>query len=94
MKIIHKLCKGSNIMLQSLILKLAKKYIIDSINELLSKNKDNMRLICDTIAIWIIRLEKILAALKHINERASDAKLDDEEVKDSVKDLESIIKEW
>lgn len=81
-------------MLKSLVVKLAKKYIIDSINELLSKNKDNMRLICDTIALWIIRLEKILAALKNINERASDAKLDDEEIKESVKEVEKIIREW
>lgn len=81
-------------MLKSLVVKLAKKYIIDSINELLQRNKDNMRLVCDTIALWIIRLEKILAALKHINERAADAKLEDTEIKDSIVEIETIIKEW
>lgn len=81
-------------MLKSLIIKLAKKYIVDSINELLQRNKDNMRIVCDTIAIWIIRLEKILAALKHINERAADAKLEDGEIKDSIAEIETVIKEW
>lgn len=81
-------------MLKSLIIKLAKKYIVDSINELLQRNKDNMRIVCDIIAIWIIRLEKILAALKHINERAADAKLEDGEIKDSIAEIESVVKEW
>lgn len=81
-------------MIKSLVIRLAKKYIVDSINELLQLNKDNMRLVCDTIALWIIRLEKILAALKNINERASDAKLEDNEIKDSIAEIESIVKEW
>ena len=81
-------------MLKSLVISLAKKYIVDSINELLQRNEDNMRLVCDTIALWIIRLEKTLAALKHINERAADAKLEDEEIKDSIVEIETIIKEW
>lgn len=81
-------------MIKSLVIRLAKKYIVDSINELLQRNKDNMRLVCDTIALWIIRLEKILAALKNINERASDAKLEDGEIKDSIAEIESIVKEW
>lgn len=81
-------------MLKSLVISLAKKYIADSINELLQRNKDNMRLVCDTIALWTIRLEKILAALKHIIERASDAKLEDDEIKDSIVEIETIIKEW
>lgn len=81
-------------MFKSLVISLAKKYIVGSINELLERNKDNMRLVCDTIALWIVRLEKILAALKNINERAADAKLEDNEIKDSIVEIESIVKEW
>lgn len=81
-------------MLKSLVIKLAKKYIVDSINYLLSKNKDNTGTICEQINFWTTKLQVVIELLKKVAFRCSDGKLEDEEVKDSVKELEKIIKEW
>lgn len=81
-------------MLKSLVISLAKKYIIGSINDLLNKNQDNIKVIIDKIQLWIDRLEKIIGGLKNILNRVSDGIIDDKDVMDSKNDIETIIKEW
>lgn len=81
-------------MLKSLVISLAKKYIIGSFNDLLNKNKDNIKVIIDKIQLWIDRLEKIIGGLKNILNRVSDGIIDDKDIMDSKKDIETIIKEW
>ena len=81
-------------MIKSLVISLAKKYIIGSINDLLNKNKDNIKVIIDKIQLWIDRLEKIIGGFKNILNRVSDGIIDDKDVMDSKKDIETIIKEW
>lgn len=81
-------------MIKSLVISLAKKYIIGSINDLLNKNQDNIKVIIDKIQLWIDRLEKIIGGLKNILTRVSDGIIDDKDVMDSKKDIETIIKEW
>ena len=81
-------------MIKSLVISLAKKYIIGSLNDLLNKNQDNIKVIIDKIQLWIDRLEKIIGGLKNILTRVSDGIIDDKDVMDSKKDIETIIKEW
>lgn len=81
-------------MIKSLVISLAKKYIIGSINDLLNKNQDNIKVIIDKIQLWIDRLEKIIGGFKNILNRVSDGIIDDKDVMDSKKDIETIIKEW
>ena len=81
-------------MIKSLVISLAKKYIIGSFNDLLNKNKDNIKVIIDKIQLWIDRLDKIIGGLKNILNRVSDGIIDDKDVMDSKKDIETIIKEW
>lgn len=81
-------------MIKSLVISLAKKYIIGSINDLLNKNKDNIKVIIDKIQLWIDRLEKIIGGFKNILNRVSDGIIDDKDIMDSKKDIETIIKEW
>lgn len=80
--------------MKTLIIYIAKKYIISALNDLLEKYKDNVSVICETIHIWTTRLAVVLEELKTINQRCSDGKIEDEEVKESVKEIESIIKNW
>ena len=81
-------------MLKSLVINLAKKYIISSLNDLLEKNKENVEKICVKISYWIEKLSLIIELLKKINARCSDGKLEDEEVDKTVDEIEQIVKEF
>ena len=81
-------------MIKSLVISLAKKYIISAINDLLDKNKENVEKICVKISYWIEKLSLIIELLKKISNRCSDGKLDDDEVDQTVNDLEKIIKNF
>ena len=80
--------------MKSLIIYLGKKYVISGINDLLEKYKDNVTEISGTLELWIKRLQIVIEELKTILSRVSDGKIDDEEVKDSVKEIEKIVKDW
>ena len=80
-------------MIKSLVIKLFKGYVIDSINDVLSKNQNNVSKICDTIHLYCIRLNLIVDELKKISSRCSDGCIDDKEIKDSITEIEKIIKE-
>ena len=58
-------------MLKSLVISLAKKYIISSLNDLLEKNKENVGYICGKINYWTTKLTVIIELLKKINARCS-----------------------
>ena len=81
-------------MLNSLVISLAKKYIISSINNLLEKNKENVGKICEKISYWTTKLTLIIELLKKISSRCSDGNLDDAEVDKTVNEIEKIIKEF
>lgn len=80
--------------MKSLIIYLGKKYVISGINDLLEKYKDNVTEISGTLELWIKRLQIVIEELKTILSRVSDGKIEDEEVKDSVKEIEKIVKDW
>ena len=81
-------------MLKSLVISLAKKYIISAINDLLDKNKENVGYICEKINYWTTKLTIIIELLKKINARCSDGNLDNDEVDKTVDEIETLIKEF
>ena len=81
-------------MLKSLVISLAKKYVISAINDLLEKNKSNVGYICEKINYWTTKLTIIIELLKRISNRCSDGNLDDTEVDQTVNEIEQIIKEF
>ena len=81
-------------MIKSLVISLAKKYIISAINDLLEKNKENVGYICEKINYWTTKLTLIIELLKKINARCSDGNLNDDEVDKTVEEIEQIIKEF
>ena len=81
-------------MLKSLIISLAKKYIISSLNDLLEKNKSNVGYICGKINYWTTKLTVIIELLKKISNRCSDGKIEDEEVDQTVDEIETLIREF
>ena len=81
-------------MIKSLVISLAKKYIISSLNDLLDKNKENVGKICEKINYWTTKLTIIIELLKKINARCSDGNLNDDEVDQTVNEIEQIVKEF
>ena len=81
-------------MIKSLVISLAKKYIISSLNDLLEKNKSNVGKICEKINYWTTKLSLIIELLKKISNRCSDGNLDDTEVDQTVEEIEKIVKEF
>ena len=81
-------------MLQSLVISLAKKYVISAINDILEKNKENVGKICEKINYWTTKLTIMIELLKKISSRCSDGKLEDKEVQQTVVELENIIKDF
>lgn len=81
-------------MIKSLVISLAKKYIISTINDLLEKNKDNVGYICEKINYWTTKLSLLIELLKKISSRCSDGKIEDVEVDKTFDDLEKIIQEF
>lgn len=81
-------------MVKSLVISFVKKYLIKEINGLLEKYKDDVSKICEVIHVWTTRLAIIIDELKLISSRCSDGKIDDSEVKDSIKEIEKIVKDW
>ena len=81
-------------MLQSLVIRLAKKYVISAINDILEKNKENVGKICEKINYWTTKLTIMIELLKKISSRCADGKLEDEEVYQTVVELENIIKDF
>ena len=80
--------------MKQMIIWLAKKYIISALNDLLEKYKDNVTVISDALQLWITRLLVVIEELKKILARVSDGKIENDEVKESVKEIETIIKNW
>lgn len=73
---------------------LLRKWIIGQLNKLLDQYKDNVLKVRNTLNSWITKLELIVSALKRVLTRIEDNKLDDNEIDDTVEDIENIIKEW
>lgn len=73
---------------------IAKKFIIGRINDLLEEYKDNIGKVKSTLLLWTERLEKVLACLKKALTKLDDNKLDEDELKEAVDDVTSLVKEW
>ena len=81
-------------MIKSLVISLAKKYIISSLNDLFEKNKSNVGKICEKINYWTTKLLLIVELLKRISSRCSDGNLNDQEVDKTVDEIEALVKEF
>lgn len=81
-------------MFKSLIVKIAKKYILGSLNDFLYRNKDNAKKVSEQIRIWSSRLQAILIDLDKVAKFAEDGKLDDDEAKRTLEMIEQLIKDF
>lgn len=81
-------------MIKSIVMKLAKKYVLGAVNDLLMEYKEDVNKVTSTLNLWIERLEKIANLLRRIGARVDDGKIDDEEIEVSVDEISDVIKGW
>lgn len=77
-----------------MIMYFVKRYILSQINSLIKKYRKNVDEFRTVLENWIERIQKILEALKSINNRLDDGELDQQELNSSVDDIQKVIKEW
>ena len=71
-----------------------RKWILKQINNLLSKYETNILIVRNTLTSWIAKLELLITIFKRTLTRIEDNKLTDEEIDDTISDIEKTIKEW
>lgn len=71
-----------------------RKWILNQINNILSKYETNILTVRNTLTSWITKLELIITIFKRTLTRIEDNKLTDEEIDDTISDIEKTIKEW
>lgn len=81
-------------MIKTIVMKLAKKYVLGVVNDLLMEYKEDVNKVTTTLNLWIERLEKIANLLRRIGARVDDGKIDDEEIEVSVNEISDVIKGW
>ena len=71
-----------------------RKWILKQINNLLSKYETNILIVRNTLTSWITKLELLITIFKRTLTRIEDNNLTDEEIDDTISDVEKTIKEW
>ena len=71
-----------------------RKWILNQINNLLSKYETNILTVRNTLTSWITKLELLITIFKRTLTRLEDNNLTDEEIDDTISDIEKTIKEW
>ena len=71
-----------------------RKWILNQINNLLSKYETNILTVRNTLTSWITKLELLITIFKRTLTRLEDNQLTDEEIDDTISDIEKTIKEW
>ena len=81
-------------MIDRIIKKIAKKYVIGKVNDLLDANKSKIETTKEVVAKWIRRIERILVCLKSILVTLDDNKIETNEIQANVAEITEVVKEW
>lgn len=81
-------------MFKSLIVRIAKRYVLGNLNDFLFKNKDNAKKVAEQVGVWSIRLNTIIHALNRIAGFVEDGKLDDDEAKQTMEILSNTVRDF
>ena len=81
-------------MLKSLIMRIAKSYLLGSLNDFLFRNKDNAKKVAEQVALWSSRLNTIILALNKIAGFVKDGKLDDNEARQTMEILNDTVRDF
>ena len=71
-----------------------KKVVCGKVNDLLDEYKDNVSKVKETLQKWISRIDKILFTLRGLLSKLEDNQIDNDEIDQTVAEIEKVIKEW
>ena len=78
-------------MVKKIVLKYAKKYIVNALNDTLEAKAKDVAKAKTFIQTWLARVKVVLAALEKALAYLEDNKLDDTEVEEIVKTVENAL---
>lgn len=81
-------------MFKSLIVRIAKRYVLGNLNDFLFRNKDNAKKVAEQVALWSSRLNTIILALNKIAGFVKDGKLDDNEARQTMEILNDTVRDF
>lgn len=73
---------------------IVKKFVCSRVNKLLKQYESNVGKFKSVLSKWIERIEKILTCLKNILSKLDDNQLTNNEVKESVSEIQTLVKDW
>ena len=73
---------------------LLKSFILKQINKLLDQYKDNVGKARGTVNLWLSRADSLMNCLKGLSQKLEDSQLTDEELEDTLKEIENLVKSW
>lgn len=71
-----------------------RKFLMSKLNALLEKYQEDVLTVRNRLTSMITQLELVITAFKRVLTRLDDGKLTDEEVDETIADVDRIIKEW
>lgn len=81
-------------MAKSLIMRLAKSYLIGSFNNFLERNKDDAKKVAEQVDVWTTRLNTIIANLNRVAKFVEDGKIDDDEAKKTFEIISETVRSF
>ena len=81
-------------MVDALIKKVVKKFVIGKINDLLKKYKGDIDTVRAVLVTWVARLKKILNCFESLLAKIEDNELSENEAKETADEVAQLIKEW
>lgn len=73
---------------------IVRKFLMSKLNALLEKYQEDVLTVRNRLTSMITQLELVITAFKRVLVRLDDGKLTDEEVDETIADVDRIIKEW
>lgn len=71
-----------------------RKFLMSKLNALLEKYQEDVLTVRNRLTSMITQLELVITAFKRVLTRLDDGKLTDEEVDETIADVDRIIREW
>lgn len=71
-----------------------RKFLMSKLNSILEKYQEDVLTVRNRLTSMITQLELVITAFKRVLTRLDDGKLTDEEVDETIADVDRIIKEW
>lgn len=81
-------------MFKSLIVRIAKRYVLGNLNDFLYRNKDNAKKVAEQVGVWSVRLNTIIQALNKVAKFVEDGKLDDDEARQTLELLDTTVRDF